>query len=230
MRLLMLPGLNGSSGLFAPLLARLDPRLQAECLDLPTQGPQDHDSLSRHFAPRLRSRNESFVLLGESFSSPLVHRLALDPPAGLRGVVFAAGFLGSPQPLMRLLPWGSVPLPKGVLTRTALLRLFCLGRDASPEQLEALRMQLLKLPDVLLRARLRSLSQLAEPRRSLTLPALHLRPGQDRLVKSHAGAALGRHCTELQGVTIKGPHFILQQQPDVCAEAIERFIGALQAR
>lgn len=52
MRLLLLPGLNGSNRLFAPLLSWLDD-VQVVPLQLPAQGPQDSDSLVSALLPQL---------------------------------------------------------------------------------------------------------------------------------------------------------------------------------
>ncbi|WP_339463405.1 alpha/beta fold hydrolase [Pseudomonas sp. EA_105y_Pfl2_R69] len=67
MRLLLLPGLNGSHRLFAPLLPFLS-EWQVTTLELPQQGPQDFDSLATELAGQLG--DSPFVLLGESFPAP----------------------------------------------------------------------------------------------------------------------------------------------------------------
>lgn len=223
----MLPGLNGTSALFAPLLPLLDDRLEVDCLALPDSGPQDHESLARQLAPRLQATETPFVLLGESFSAPLAYHLAQGRPRGLRGVIFAAGFLGCPHPLLPLLPLRVLPLPLRLLTLSNLLKLSCLGSRADPALIEKLRQEIQAIPTALLRERLLSLSQLLEPLQPLELPALHLLPLQDRLVIPRAAARLGQHCRQLQQVAIAGPHFLLQRQPQACAQAIERFIAGL---
>lgn len=223
----MLPGLNGTSALFEPLLPHLGANLEVDCLALPDSGPQDHESLARRLAPHLQGIDGPFVLLGESFSAPLAYRLAQERPRGLRGLIFAAGFLGCPHPLLPLLPLRRLPLPQRLLILPSLLKLFCLGRRADPALLDWLREEIQAIPSALLRARLISLSQPQEPLQPLELPALHLLPLQDRLVMPRAAARLGQHCRQLQQVAIAGPHFLLQRQPQACAQAIERFIAGL---
>ncbi len=224
MRLLLLPGLNGSHRLFAPLLPFLGER-QVTTLELPQQGPQDPDSLATVLAGQLG--DNPFVLLGESFSGPVAYRLALRQPQGLRGVIFAASFLRCPHPLLPLTRY--LPLPGGLLNSGALLKLFCVGPGASPALLELLRTEIHQLPHDLLRARLRSLSELQEPTQPLELPTLHLLPRQDRLV-SRRTAALQQHCRNLQRVELDGPHFLLQSQPAACGQAINDFIQRLSQK
>ena len=104
MRLVLLPGLNGSSALFTPLLAELGD-IDCQVLDLPEHGPQDYDALAQKLAERLHST--PFVLLGESFSGPIAYRLAMRKPPGLQGVILAASFLTVPNavlPVLKRLP------------------------------------------------------------------------------------------------------------------------------
>ena len=224
MRLLLLPGLNGSNRLFAPLLAELA-GLQVAPLQLPEQGPQDSDSLISALLPQLG--DSPFVLLGESFSGRLAYALAQLQPPGLRGVIFAAAFLARPQPLLPLSRY--LPLPKRLLSHDLLLKLLCVGQQASPELLALLREEIRQLPDALLRARLHTLAQLHEPSRPLALPALHLWPQQDRLISRNAAASLNRHCSDLRQIALEGPHFILQSRAAACAQAIKEFIAELDA-
>ncbi|QKE62557.1 alpha/beta hydrolase [Aquipseudomonas campi] len=222
MRLLLLPGLNGSNRLFVPLLPWLDD-VQVVPLQLPCQGPQDSDSLVTALLPQLG--DSPFVLLGESFSGHLAYQLALRQPPGLRGVIFAAAFLRRPHPLLALSRY--LPLPKRLLSHDQLLQLFCVGRNASPALLALLREEIHQLPDPLLRARLHNLAHLQEPNQPLAVPALHLWPQQDRLVSRNAAASLSRHCSDLRQIALEGPHFILQSRAEACAQAIKEFAAEL---
>ncbi|UUY08119.1 alpha/beta fold hydrolase [Pseudomonas sp. J452] len=224
MRLLLLPGLNGSNRLFAPLLPWLDD-VPVVALQLPAQGPQDSDSLVTTLLPQLG--DSPFILLGESFSGHLAYQLALRQPPGLRGVIFAAAFLRRPHPLLALSRY--LPLPKRLLSNDQLLQLFCVGRKANPALLTLLREEIRQLPDTLLRARLHSLACLQEPGQPLAVPALHLWPQQDRLVSRNAAASLSRHCSDLRQIALEGPHFILQSRAEACAQAIKEFVAELDA-
>ncbi|MGB4075194.1 alpha/beta fold hydrolase [Pseudomonas sp.] len=225
MRLVLLPGLNGSSTLFGPLLAHLHPALEVQVLELPIQGSQNPEQLADWLLGKLGKT--PYVLLGESFSGPLAYQLALRQPAGLRGVIFAASFLSRPHPLLPLAK--HLPLPRWLLKQKILLRLFCLNGQANAERVRALRDEIHKLPQSLLRARLNSLSQLHQPGLQLELPTLHLRANQDRLVTRQAQTSLQDCCTQLTQIALDGPHFILQAQPQACADAIQHFIAGLSA-
>lgn len=148
MRVVLLPGLNGSSTLFGPLLAHLHPTLDVQVLELPAQGSQKPENLADQLLDELGKT--PYVLLGESFSGPLAYQLALRQPPGLRGVIFAASFLSRPHPLLPLAR--HLPLPRWLLKHKTLLRLFCLNGQANAERVQALRAEIHKLPQSLLRA------------------------------------------------------------------------------
>ena len=222
MRLVLLPGLNGSSHLFRPLLDELDD-LPAHVLELPAEGPQDHDSLADSLRKQLGET--PFILLGESFSGAIAYRTALQQPTGLRGIIFTASFLSCPSALLPLVR--HLPIPHALSTLSAALKMFCVGHDASDELLHQLKQEIRLIPDALLRARLNSLSELRAPQQRLALPALHIWPQQDRLVSHGVAGQLAEHCSDLRQVRIEGPHFILQTRAKVCAEAIRAFTSEL---
>lgn len=223
MRLVLLPGLNGSSHLFAPLLDELQD-IDCQELSLPDHGPQDYDSLADRLIRELG--NTTFILLGESFSGPLAYRLALRNPEGLRGVIFAASFLTSPFASLALLRY--LPIPLALAAHPWILRTLCLGHEDSDEALRLVQGEIRRLDPSLVRARLASLATLHAPQQHLALPALHLWPQQDRLVPSSTATRLADYCDELRQVRLAGPHFILQTQPQACAAAIRAFIAEQQ--
>lgn len=223
MRLVLLPGLNGSSALFNPLLDALAP-LDCQPLSLPEQGPQDYDSLAKALSTRLGAA--PFILLGESFSGPIAYRLALRRPMGLRGVIFAASFLTCPNTALALLR--HLPISPVFASQPSLLRALCLGRTAKDEVVRCVQTEVRQLDQTLMRARLATLASLKAPQELLGLPCLHLWPQQDRLVAPRAARQLANTCSDLRQLPLEGPHFILQTQPQRCAQAIRSFMQEVE--
>ncbi|MDN6858538.1 alpha/beta hydrolase [Pseudomonas sp. CAN2814] len=224
MRLLLLPGLNGSNRLFAPLLARLPGSLPIECLELPSLGAQDYSSLADALLPQLGSA--PFVLLGESFSGPLARTLAQRSPAGLRGVIFAATFASRPNPLLGLLKRLPLP-PPSFLAHPSLIRQFCVGRDAPDALVGLIADEIRRMPATLVQSRLKVLAELRAPTKPLLTPCLCLIPSSDRLVNRSARAGVTSRCENTQVTDIAGPHFLLQSRPVSCATAITAFLDEL---
>lgn len=223
MRLVLLPGLNGSSRLFDPLLAQLK-EVSLQIIELPGQGPQDYSSLANAVAEQLPI-TDPFVLLGESFSGPLAYRLALKNPNSLKGLIFAASFLQSPHPLTVLA--SRLPMPKMLLSHSRLLRMFCIG-DAQPAILQLLQREIRDMPSALIKVRLKNLAELNRPEQQIVIPALHLWPTRDRLVSHAAATSLASGCNNLRRERIEGPHFLLQSRPQACAMIIRNFIEQLK--
>ena len=225
MRLVLLPGLNGSSTLFTPLIETLT---GIECwpLSLPALGPQDYSSLADALSRQLGTT--PFVLLGESFSGPLAYQLALRTPTGLRGVIFAASFLSRPNPAMALL--AHLPIPRPLATLPSLLRVLCLGKTADEYILQRVQREIRRLDQRLLHARMKTLASLQAPRQPMELPCLHLWPQQDRLVAYSAAEGLAQVCRNIHQMRLDGPHFILQARPKACAGAITAFMQGIGAR
>jgi pimeloyl-ACP methyl ester carboxylesterase len=221
MRLVLLPGLNGSSSLFAPLLAQLGD-LPCSVLELPHHGLQAHDNLANALDDQLGET--PFVLLGESFSGRLAFRLALRRPSALKGLILAASFLQPPHPLLPLAC--RLPIPAKLPAPAWLLRWLCI-EDAAPTVLQLLQKEIHHLSPQLVRQRLQAMARLQSPLDSLSLPTLHLWPTRDRLVSHAAAASIGRHCRDLRVSRIEGSHFLLQGRPQACAQAIQQFITEL---
>ena len=221
MRLVLLPGLNGNSSLFAPLLAQLGD-LPCSVLELPHQGPQDHDNLANALDDQLGET--PFVLLGESFSGPLAFRLALRHSSAMKGLILAASFLSPPHPLLPLAC--RLPIPANLPAPAWLLRWLCI-EDATPAVLQLLQNEIRHLSPQLVRQRLQAMTRLQSPLDSLSLPTLHLWPTRDRLVSHAAALSIGLHCRDLRVSRIEGPHFLLQSRPEACVQAIQQFIAKL---
>lgn len=225
MRLVLLPGLNGSCTLFEPLLSQLNTSTPIKRLELPALGSQAPDDLADLLISQLG--DTPFVLLGESFSGPIAYQLALRMPPGLCAVIFVASFISTPNPLLRLLRYA--PLPRWLLNQHSLLKLFCLNGQSNTALEDLVSLEIKKLPMHLLRARLNSLAELKSPDLTLQLPALHLIALHDRLVTKKSQSSLKDSCHKLTEIWLPGPHFLLQTQPLRCAEAIEHFMAELPA-
>src|SRR5450631_2350467 len=96
--LVLLPGLDGTGSLFAPLIQELPEWMEPRVVVYPRDrclGYADLDVLVNAALPVDRP----YVLLGESFSGPIAIRVAAAQPAGLIGVILVCSFARNPYPL-----------------------------------------------------------------------------------------------------------------------------------
>ena len=222
-RLVLVPGLDGTGLLFAPF-QRVWPGTTT-VLCLPADPKQGYEGLLDHLRALLPG-DEPFLLLGESFSGPLVLRIAESPPTGLLGIVlcvtFARNPLGRLGGLARML---AMPHLLALLPRS-LLRRQLLGGEGSPDLLALLDTVLGRTPAVVLAARIRTLTRVdATPSlRACRLPMLVLSARSDAVVRRHCTRHLLKYAPTAEWVEFPGPHLLLQTQPEAAASSILAFM------
>ncbi|SDE58302.1 alpha/beta fold hydrolase [Kordiimonas lacus] len=223
MKLVLLPGMDGTGKLFAPFIHALPNGVEPVVLGLPSVGLQNQVDLARRLASELPS-DEDFFLLGESFSGRIAFELARAQPPGLKGVIYAASFLVPPNP--RLLPLAAtLPLTRMIKHPPAsgAARHMMLGRHASA-MWPVIKDTVARVQTGLISDRLKALSDTKPPTGASDLPSLHLRPTRDRLVGHKAADSIDAYNTNLKTVAIEGPHFLLQARPEICADEVMAFL------
>lgn len=219
MRALVLPGMDGTGALLREFSDALAPDIEADVVAYPPDMPAGYAGLEA-FAHERLPRSGPFVLIGESFSGPLAIRLAATAPPGLSGLALCASFASSPRPeLAALRGLLHLPLPKPPLP---LLMPFMMGRWTTREWTRRERAALSRMPARVARARLAEVMRV-DVRDALVrvrCPVLYLQASHDRLVPPRCAREVARRAPQTTVVTLEGPHFILQHQPQACAQAI----------
>jgi pimeloyl-ACP methyl ester carboxylesterase len=170
--------------------------------------------------------SEPFMLMAESFSTPLAITYAATNPANLQGVVLCAGFATSPvRGWRRFLASLLAPVVFHVPVPSLIARRWLLGADASPSLLAAVRAAISSVQPRVLAARLRAVlaCDVREAVGQIGVPILYIRAEQDRLVSAWCVEELRRIKPQMIEVALEGPHLLLQRQPQRAAEALIRF-------
>jgi pimeloyl-[acyl-carrier protein] methyl ester esterase len=106
--LVLLPGLDGTGQLFSDFVAALPNTISATVVTYPGRETLTYADL-RRFVSEAIPECESFVLLAESFSSPLGAEFTASKPPNLAALIICAGFasrpLGGCSPLAKTLAW-----------------------------------------------------------------------------------------------------------------------------
>jgi pimeloyl-ACP methyl ester carboxylesterase len=221
--LVLLPGLDGTGDLFAPLLAALRPDVPTAVVRYPDE-PLDYaacEVIARAALPQ----NRPYVVLGESFSGPIAVAIAARAPPGLLGCILCASFVTSPRAILRVIkPLLHVFPPQWI--PEAVAAHFLMGRFASPE-LRGLHTRVLRrVSPKTLASRLEAIANV-DVRALLDrirVPTLYLRATEDRLVPRSAAASFKRFAPSARVVEIEGPHFLLQANPLETARVISGFV------
>jgi pimeloyl-ACP methyl ester carboxylesterase len=227
--IVLLPGMDGTGELFAPLVAAWGDQFRAQVVSYPCAERLDYAAL----ADRVRSllpRNEDYVLLAESFSGPLGVMLAAERPQRLRGLVLCATFARSPLPLLRwTAPWAqAVPL---AALPDRVLAWGLLGPYATPSLLKAIRHAVQSVDPAVLAARVRAVAEVdvSVAVSDVQVPVLYLQARNDRVVPPRAVRPFMALGDRLRVVSCAGPHCLLQARAVDAAAAISAFVSGLSS-
>jgi pimeloyl-ACP methyl ester carboxylesterase len=224
-RTVLLPGLDGTGHLFAPLLEalpRLPPPIVVEFPRREVVSLFDLCALIRRRLPV----GEPFVLIAESFSGPLALRVAAENPPFLRAVVLAASYVRNPvNPVLTGAAW-AVRLVLSLPLSAFVIRHWLAGDDAPEALVDQVReaVRSVRVPVLVSRVKQALHEDVAAEAVHCPVPILYLRAREDRLVSSSSESTLRVLRPDLTTIEMDGPHLILQRRPKEAVQAIEGFL------
>ena len=228
MKLVLLPGMDGTGLLFKSFVDCLSDEIDCRVLSLPS-GRQDYATLIEQLGDEIEG-DEDFVLLAESFSGPIALELTRRFSGRVKGLIFVASFLSCPNNGLKWLGWilplkllMMLPMPNFALRR------YLLGTDASPELLQQFKAVIRNVDRGLLVQRLdvvRQLRMKADPA-PLRLPCFYLEALDDHLLNDRCLDAFYDVFGRVSQRRISGPHLLLQSRPNECARIVESIISGL---
>jgi pimeloyl-ACP methyl ester carboxylesterase len=224
--LVLLPGMDGTGELFARFLKYLPGWIQPEVARYPSQERLALTDL----LPSVRSalpKSEPFVILAESFSTPIAIRLAAETPPNLKALVICAGFIESPirGPISFLMSM-LAPMLFQFSPPAFAIRKLLVGKDASVGLVQSTRTTISSVSRDVLLWRFREVLRCDETARlgAVTVPLLYIRPNQDALVGLGSFEAIRRLKPSITLAQIDGPHFIVQREPQAVVDALIAFL------
>jgi len=226
LKLILLPGMDGTGELFDPLLPYLT---EYECtvIHFPIAGDQDYPTLTNYVRTELP--DDDFLIIAESFSGPIAATLAAENTPHLKAIIFVATFLSSPGRwrllMSRLLPLeflGSLPFADRVM------RVLFFDRQTSDETFRRFMAIARKLPTSLIKSRFKAMQDFSLELSKTNFPAAYLQSSSDRLVPSGKSLEFEQYFENIVFKKIDGPHFLLQSNPKESAAAISELMLLLK--
>jgi pimeloyl-[acyl-carrier protein] methyl ester esterase len=231
LKLVLLPGMDGTGRLFTGFIEALPGSFETITVRYPAEdgiSDKDLDGIVRTAC----QISGPFILLAESYSTPLAIRYAASNPGNLCGLVLCAGFATSPlQGWKRFL--GGILAP--IIFRFALPNLaakrWLIGPDARSSLLKMVRATVSSVKPEVLASRLQSVlaCDVRAEMGKVAVPILYLQAKQDRLVNARCLEEIRRIKPGVEIAAIDGPHLLLQREPNKAAEAIIAFIRSLSS-
>jgi pimeloyl-[acyl-carrier protein] methyl ester esterase len=227
LRVVLLPGMDGTGLLFAPFVTALHGRCDVHTIDYPTREPLGYPALVGHALARLPPAGP-LVLLGESFSGPVAVMLTQRLGSRVKGLVLCCSFVRNPRPWLaagrpfaRRLPQP----PVGLVAR------LLFGRFLTPQRASTLKQALSALPPEVLAERLDAVVgvDVTAMFTELKMPTLYLQAAQDRLVPRSAAELVRRLRPSTRVMRFHGPHALLQALAQETAAAVVEFVREVGA-
>lgn len=231
MNLILLPGLDGTGDLFAPLLAHLNPNINSIVVAYPNNGAQDYASLTS-FALAKIPQNAPFVVLGESFSGPVAIEIA-SQNVHCKGLILAASFARNPKPNLSKLSFLLHYLPPNNAMFLSIgmpfIKQLVMQNIQDVNLHNSLQAALGKASSQTIKARLSQVISVDVTQKlsQIRLPILYLQAQHDRLVPPSAFALIAQFAPQTVLKSLHAPHLMLQIAHAEAAIEIEQFISQL---
>lgn len=216
MKIVLLPGLDGTGELFKPLIEALPSSIKVKIINYDLDKEQSYDELTKYVISLLPQ--EDFILLAESFSGNIAYNIALTKPTHLKSLILAATFLENPRPLLlRFIPSSRIfnlPIP------SLLIKIFFLGFSAKNETIDLFKRSIKKVSPNVIFHRLKEIRQLKTIGKKLDIRTTYIQASNDKLVPRKSLDNWQKVCSSLNVFKVSGEHLILQANPIRCAEII----------
>jgi pimeloyl-ACP methyl ester carboxylesterase len=228
-KLVLLPGMDGTGELFVPFIEALPVSFETVVARFPADSCLSYPRLAE-IVQALLPVSEPFVLVAESFSTPLALQCAAAKPPNLKALVICAGFATSPlrgwrRSMLRRL----APLLFRISLPTSLTKELLAGSGASPSLISRVKNAVSSVQSNVLSDRLRLIFN-CDARAELAridTPILYLLATRDKLVPAWCAEQMHKIKPEMVIVPIDGPHLLLQREPRQTADAVADFVRGL---
>jgi pimeloyl-ACP methyl ester carboxylesterase len=228
-QLVLLPGLDGTGQLFTDFLAALPNTFTTTIVTYPTEKFLTNTELLP-FVSAAVPKVGPFVLLAESFSTPIALGYAATNPPNLAGVVICAGFVFKP---IAGWSWIVKSVAKFWFFRLRpprrILEYFLIGANAPPTLIQQLRQALQIVSPTVLSRRVCEVLD-CDARNDLartTVPIMHVWAVHDRLLAKSCRSEILRIRPDVISAVVQGPHLILQREPRKVANLVTTFVEQL---
>ena len=146
----------------------------------------------------------------------------------LKGIIYVASFLENSRPML-LFFLKYLPIVRLIKIRLPdlIVRKLFIGTNADKRLIELFRRAIHSVNPDVLAGRLKILSDLKVDENRLDIPCCYIQPSSDWLIPKRCIVTFIRRIPGIKIQSIEGPHFILQSNPQACADIIKEEIGRL---
>ena len=227
--LVLLPGMDGTGNLFKAFREALPERLQTTTARYPTDVYLSYSQLV-DLVQSIVPPNDPYVILAESFSTPLAIQCARMNPSNLKGLVICAGFAASPiRGWLRILAFILAPLLLRMKLPNFAVKHWLVGHDADKSLQADVRSAIASVRPSVLSSRAQAVlgCDSRSDLRRIGVPILYMQAKQDRIVDASSLEDIRQRRPDASVIALDGPHLLLQSKPIQAAEAVMQFLQQL---
>ncbi len=220
-----MPGLNGTDGLFKPLVDAKPSHFETITLPYPTDRTLSYKELTSYITTQLKQVEGEYVLVGESFSGPLSLFVANKKPTHLVGIILVASFIQSPNiKLTEFLPWHT----GFTLTKPLYKIRMLLSTGKNLSFIKAIATEMEKVMPFVLVDRIKSIFAVdaSEALRNCPVPIAYFRGTKDWVVPKRNLSKILSIRKDINVYEFPTQHFLLQAAPTDAWSAISDFLEA----
>lgn len=226
--IVLLPGLNGTDGLFQSLLDTIPSEFKTLCISYPSHEENNYRELAAYVLSEINKIESEYLLVGESFSGPIATLVSKENPKGLLGTLLVATFISPPNlKIARLLPWELLfSLVKPLYIAKQWLKLK--GTPASTFDSALIEVQ--KSSPRILSARIKEIFRVDVKNElaNCKIPMMYFRGEKDYVVPERNLKEILKVRPDMEVVRFNTGHFLLQSSPAKAWEAIVEFTQKLK--
>jgi len=226
--------MDGTGISFEPLGEVLPQDVNIQVIRYPTDKSLSFEETVQCAKDQIQSDQKDVIVLAESFSGPVAIALVGSGQLKAKCLILCSTFARSPRPvLLKLLNY----LPLELLIRLPFPRVVFKHVIEGGEEATDLLLTMWQRVKALVSAkvlvhRLKVISQVDVcgflPK--LTIPCLYIQATSDRSVPTSSLFDFIESVSDLRVKRIRGPHFILQAQPQASLSAIRNFVGLITSQ
>lgn len=225
--LVLLPGMDGTGELFAPMMSELSTHTKIVAVSYPASTIMSYAELVAYVQSYI-PKDSPYVLLGESFSGPIAISLAAQADKHLKGLILSCTFASNPRPMMSKLSFLLPTLP----INSWLFPFVCkvlMGRFDNEKVRTLFAIAISKVPAKTIRTRLDMVIGVnySEMLKNIQVPILYLQARHDYLVPHSAAKLIQKYAKNVELVTLEAPHLLLQVAAKESVQHIKAFIEKL---
>jgi hypothetical protein len=222
-KILLIPGMDGTGELFKPLLDELPNYVDTQVVSLNSLKTQSPKEQASEIASSIG--NDEVVILSESYSGYIAYHLSLHSNVNIKHIIFAASFLENPTWLSRFNKLLPLNLVRSGLLPNIILSPTLFGQRNSKELVKLFISSLKLVSNSSLRYRLKVINNLVRPTELLSVPCTYVQASSDYLVSNKSVDVFKELCININVVKVSGGHFIVQSNPHYFSKLLQGVIA-----